>query len=231
MSGLSGNRAGRSGSPPGFRGWWIVGVAFVGQTFSIAPLLVYPFGIFVKPLAEAFKTGRGSISLVASLLDVVIACGAPVAGWLVDRHGARGFITASIVALAACLVALAYVQPPLWHLYALYAVAGIVGMASAPVAYGRVVANWFDRKRGLALGLASAGIGFGTFITVLLAQSLADQVGWRGAYLGLAAASLLIAAPVVGVFMRGTPEEVGLLSDGATHHGLGLRRRSSRRPA
>lgn len=199
-----------------FRGWAIVAVAFIGQAFGIAPLLVYTFGVFAKPLAEAFHSNRGSIALAVSLLDVIIGLSAPAAGWLADRHGARGVIAGSLVALAACLVALAFVQPPLWHLYSLYALAALVGVASSPVTYGRVVANWFDRNRGLALGLATAGIGFGAFITPILAQFLLDRAGWRVAYLGLAGTAFLIALPAVGLWLRGTPQEVGLLADGAS---------------
>ncbi len=191
-------------------------VAFVGQTFGIAPLLVYTFGVFAKPLAGAFHSNRGSIALAVSLLDVIIGLSAPAAGWLVDRRGARGVIAGSIVALTACLIALAYVQPPLWHLYSLYAVAGLIGVASSPVTYGRVVANWFDRQRGLALGLATAGIGFGAFITPILAQFLLDRAGWRVAYLGLAGSAFLIALPAVALWLRGTPQEVGLLPDGVS---------------
>jgi len=193
-----------------------VAVAFVGQTFGIAPLLVYTFGVFAKPLAGAFHSNRGSIALAVSLLDVIIGLSAPAAGWLVDRRGARGVIAGSIVALTACLIALAYVQPPLWHLYSLYAVAGLIGVASSPVTYGRVVANWFDRQRGLALGLATAGIGFGAFITPILAQFLLDRAGWRVAYLGLAGSAFLIALPAVALWLRGTPQEVGLLPDGVS---------------
>ena len=204
------------GKPRLFRGWRIVAVAFVGQAFGIAPLLVYTFGVFAKPLAEAFHSNRGSIALAVSLLDVIIALSAPAAGWLADHRGARGVIAGSIVALAACLVALAYVQPPLWHLYSLYALAALLGVSSSPVTYGRVVANWFDRRRGLALGLATAGIGLGAFITPILAQFLLDRAGWRVAYLGLAGTALLIALPAVGLWLRGTPQEVGLLPDGAS---------------
>jgi sugar phosphate permease len=193
-----------------------VAVAFIGQAFGIAPLLVYTFGVFAKPLAEAFHSNRGSIALAVSLLDVIIGLSAPAAGWLADRHGARGVIAGSIVALAACLVALAFVQPPLWHLYSLYALAALVGVASSPVTYGRVVANWFDRNRGLALGLSTAGIGFGAFITPILAQFLLDRAGWRVAYLGLAGTAFFIALPVVGFWLRGTPQEVGLLPDGVS---------------
>jgi MFS family permease len=203
-----------------FRGWWIVVVAIVGQCFGLAPLLVYTFGIFAKPLAQEFKTNRGSIALAVSLLDVVITFAAPGAGRLADRYGARRVIVVSYFALAAALVGLSLVQPPLSLLYALYAFVGLLGIATTPVTFSRVVANWFDRKRGLALGFASSGIGLGVFIMPSLTQFLIDAGGWRRAYLGLAGTALFIALPVVWIFLIGTPEEVGLLPDGAEAPGI-----------
>jgi MFS family permease len=136
-------------------------------------------------------------------------------GRLVDRYGTRRIIVSSLLSLAAILVSLSYVQPPLWHLYALYILAGSLGVATSPVTYSRVIANWFDRKRGLALGLASIGPGLGAFIGPSLTQFLIDIRGWRQAYLGLAGFLLLIALPVVAIFLRASPEEVGLLPHGA----------------
>jgi MFS family permease len=198
-----------------FRGWWIVVVAIVGQCFGLAPILVYTFGVFAKPLAQAFQANRGSIALAVSMLDVVITFAAPGAGRLVDRYGARRVIVASYFALAAALVALSLAQPPASRLYVLYGFAGLVGIATSPVTFSRVVSNWFDRKRGLALGFASTGIGLGAFIMPSLTQFLIDAVGWRRAYLGLAGTSLAIALPVVWIFLRESPAEVGLLPDGA----------------
>jgi MFS family permease len=109
-----------------------------------------------------------------------------------------------------CLVGLSCLQPPIWHLYALYALAGLTTAATTSVGYSRVVANWFDRERGLALGLASSGAGVGAFLTPLGAQFLIDRANWRIAYLGLAAACLLVAAPVVWLFLRTSPPEAGL---------------------
>lgn len=204
-----------SEAPTGwFRGWWIVGVAIVAQCFGLAPLLVYTFGIFAKPLAQEFHTNRGSIALAVSLLDVVITFTAPGAGRLVDRYGARRVTIISFLGMAVALVGLSFVRPPLFLLYALYALAGLLGIATSPVTFSRVVANWFDKKRGLALGFASTGIGLGAFIMPSLTQFLIDESGWRGAYLGLAVTSLVIGLPVVWLFLKGSPEEVGLLPDG-----------------
>jgi sugar phosphate permease len=94
-------------------------------------------------------------------------------------------------------------------------VAALVGIGTTPVTYARVVANWFNRNRGLALGLASTGVGLGAFIAPSFAQFLIDVSGWRRAYLGLACACLVVAVPVVGLFFVKSPEEVGLFPDGA----------------
>lgn len=202
--------------PRVFRGWWIVLVSIAGLSFSTGTMIVYTFGVFAKPLASELKSSRSSIALAISILDLVVTCAAPFAGRLVDRYGARGVIVTSLVGLSACLVGFSFVQPPLWHFYLLFALAGLVGVATTPVTYSRVVANWFDRKRGLALGLTNSGIGLGAFIAPSLAQFLIERGGWRLAYLGLAAACLLVAVPIVWIFLRATPQEVGLLPDGRT---------------
>ena len=197
-----------------FRGWWIVLAAIVGQSFGLATVLVYTFGVFVKPLTEEFHSSRGSIAFAVSLLDIAATFLAPGVGRLVDRHGTRKVIVASVLALAGCLAGLSLVRPPLWHLYVLYALAGSLGIATSPVTYSRVVANWFDRRRGLALGLASTGVGLGVFIGPSLAQFLIEQSGWRRAYLDLAGLCLLVVVPVVTIFLVSHPEEMGLLPDG-----------------
>jgi predicted MFS family arabinose efflux permease len=68
------------------------------------------------------------------------------------------------------------------------------------------VSDWFDRQRGLALGIANSGIGIGGFVTPLLAQYLIERTGWRGAYMGLAAGCLVIAVPSVWMFLRRPPD-------------------------
>jgi sugar phosphate permease len=209
-----------------FRGWWIVIVSIAGLSFSTGTMLIYTFGVFAKPLANELKSSRSSIALAVSLVDLGVMFAAPGAGRLADRYGARGVIVTSLIGLSACLIGLAFLQPPLWHFYALYAVAGVIGVATVPVTYSRVIANWFDRKRGLALGIGNSGVGLGAFITPSLAQFLIDRSGWRIAYLGLAGACLAIALPVVWIFLRATPEEVGLRADGAPTGATGAPARS-----
>jgi MFS family permease len=209
------NRTGTRAVRGWWRGWWVVLVAMIGQSLSLGPLLVYTFGVFAKPLAREFNSNRAAIALAVSLIDIMVAVMAPVAGRLVDRFNARWVIVISNLALVACLIGLSLVTPPLWHLYALYALAGAVGTGTVAVTSSRVVANWFDRSRGLALGLSSAGVGIGIFVAPSLVQFIIDESGWRQAYLGIGVASLVIAVPLIALFLRATPQEVGLLPDGA----------------
>jgi len=178
-------------------------------------VVVYTFGVFAKPLAADLHVSRASIFLAISLIDLLVTFSAPGAGRLVDRHGARRVIITSHLIVIGCLVGLSLLRPTLWHFYAVFALIGLLGVATTPVTYSRVVANWFDRRRGLALGVASAGVGVGTFITLPLAQMMIERAGWRAAYLGIAAFCLVIAVPPVWLFLRSRPQEMGLLPDDA----------------
>jgi sugar phosphate permease len=123
--------------------------------------------------------------------------------------------------MIGCLVGLSLLHPTLWHFYVVFALLGLLGVATTPVTYSCVVANWFDRRRGTALGIASAGVGVGTFVVMPLAQMLIDRAGWRAAYLGIAGFCLVVGVPPVLLFLRGKPEEMGLRSDNIEPAGTG----------
>jgi MFS family permease len=92
---------------------------------------------------------------------------------------------------------------------------GLVGNGVGPIPYGSVVSHWFDRRRGLALGLMMIGIGSGAMIMPSFAQQLIARFGWRTAYAILGGAVALVAIPVLMVFLKEKPQDLGLLSDGA----------------
>jgi len=83
-----------------FYGWTVVATAAVGLFFSEAPMVVYSFAVFLKPLAENFHAGRGAVSMAFTIHNVVGACIAPFIGRLVDRYGARKVILPGQVLLA-----------------------------------------------------------------------------------------------------------------------------------
>jgi cyanate permease len=98
--------------------------------------------------------------------------------------------------------------------YIFYVALGLAGTGLGPLAYGNVVSRWFDKRRGLALGLTMVGIGCGAMIIPPFAQHLIARFGWRTAYAIFGFVVLLIPIPAVALFLKEKPQDLGLLPDG-----------------
>lgn len=197
-----------------FHGWWIVFVAGVGLFMGYGPIITFTFGVFLKPLTEEFGWSRGQISLAFSLSLLVMSFMLPMVGRLVDRFGARKVIAPSILFFGLGLMSLSLLSANVWHLYAVYIVLGVIGGGTAPIPYSNVISHWFDKKRGLALGVAMVGLGLGAFIMPSLAQILIASHGWRQAYIFIGLMVMVIAIPVVSLFLKETPQLLGQQPDG-----------------
>jgi MFS family permease len=197
-----------------FYGWWVVLTAAIGLLFGYAPIFVFSFGIFVKSFVRDFHLSRTQISLAFTLASLMVSVGSPIAGRLVDRWGARPVILPSIGILGTLVIAFKFISASAWQLYALFLLLGLVGSVTNPVTYCKVVSNWFDRRRGLALGLTMLGLGLGAIIMPPTAQRLIALFGWRSAYAILGGTVLIVSIPIVGLFLKNTPQEIGLLPDG-----------------
>jgi MFS family permease len=205
-----------SGHEKLFYGWWVVLTAGLGLSLGYAPTIVYSFSIFLKPLAQEFHASRGSISLAFTLANVANAITSPLAGQWSDRFGARRVILFTTAAFGFLLISSLLASPGLWKLYLFYVLLGIAGSGAAPVPYGKVISNWFDKRRGLALGLTMFGLGSGAIVIPLLAQRLIAMSGWRAAYAFIGLLVVVVSLPTVGLFLKETPEKMGYLPDGAT---------------
>lgn len=197
-----------------FFGWWIVFVAALGLFMGYGPIVTFTFGVFFKPLSQEFGWNRSQVSLAFSLSLLVMSFALPVVGRLVDRLGARRVIVPSLLLFGFGLTSFALLSPRLWHLYAIYIGLGLVGGGTAPVPYSKVLAYWFDKRRGLALGVAMVGLGLGAFIMPSFAQRLIEVGGWRWAYICIGLMVMGVAIPVVALFLKETPQMLGLRPDG-----------------
>lgn len=205
-----------------FFGWWVVLAAAVGLATGIASVNLWTFGIFLKHLTAEFAWSRTQVAIVLLIGTVVTVLVSPWLGRIVDRFGARRVALPSIVLLALTLASLYWLTPSLLHLYLVFGLMPVLGGGTSSVLFSKVVTYWFDRRRGLALGLALTGVGIGAFVLPLYAQLLIDHLGWRGAYIGLGALMLCVTFPVVALLLRDSPQSMGLLPDGAVQarHGL-----------
>jgi MFS family permease len=102
----------------------------------------------------------------------------------------------------------------LWHFYLIWVGVALLGAGTSPLTYSRLIVKWFDRRRGLALGIGLAGVGIGSALLPQLVQNLNAAFGWREAYLGLGGIVLLVSLPILFKWVRDDPAEFGLEPDG-----------------
>jgi len=210
-----------------YEGWRVAGAASVGVFVSFASLFIYTFGTLLKPLTEEFGWSREGVSAGFGIAAMTVAACSPPLGMLLDRHAARRIIAPALAIFGAAFASLALLTPHLWHLYAVCLVLGIVGNATAQMAYTRAVSSWFDARRGAALALMLSGGAVGAVVLPPLAQGLIDGVGWRAACALLGAMVVVIGLPGVLAFVRERPSPAGapgLARDGASvREGLATR--------
>jgi MFS family permease len=196
-----------------FYGWWVVFASAVGLFLGV-PITVYCFSVFLKPLMQEFHVGRGAVSLGFTLHLLAAAFSAPLAGWFIDRYGSRKVILAGTATFGLILIANRLFSATLGGFYFFCVVLGVALHGVGPIPYGDLVSRWFDRNRGLAIGLMMLGIGLGAMLMPSIAQHLIARFGWHAAYAVFGGAVLLIALPTATFLLRTKPEDLDLLSDG-----------------
>lgn len=204
----------KSGHRRIFYGWWVVLTSAVGLFWGV-PIGVYSFSVFLRPVMQEFHVGRAAVSLAFTVQLFVAALCTPFMGLLLDRYGARKVILSFSALFGAVLLSNKGFSGSLLQFYFFYAGLGLFVHGMGPVPYGYVISHWFDRRRGLALGLMMLGIGGGAIIMPSLAQQLIGRFGWHRAYAILGAAVWFIALPTVAALLKERPQDIGLLPDGA----------------
>ncbi|MBT0670688.1 MFS transporter [Novosphingobium profundi] len=185
-------------------GWLIVLVCLLGISTGPAAFGLSSLGLLSKPLAAHFGWSRTQISAAVSLMMLATALSMPFVGRLVDRFGARRILIPSIVLLAGCFAAVPFVTY-YWQFMAAYLAMGTLAVGTNSVPYMRILATWFDRRRGLAIGIAGSGTGLGFAYVPLLTEALIRHWGWQGTYFGLAAVLLGITLPLAVLVLRESP--------------------------
>src|SRR2546426_8113215 len=174
------------------------------------------FGVYIKPMEDGMHWSRGGLSTVAALGLLLLGAAGPFAGRLADRWGPARVITLALMLVGVGSIASAFVTQ-LWHLFVTAGVLMAVGAGGAALSTGSaIVVRWFDKHRGMAMGLAAGGMSAGQLVFVPLATKLTYAYGWRWSFLWLGVGLLLLIVPVGLWFLRDTPEQAGLRPVGAT---------------
>ncbi len=185
------------------RSWGVVAAATVGLTFSLGTLLLYTFGVFVRPLNAEFGWSRTQLSGALAVSQYTFALSSPVWGLLIDRFGPRSVLLPSVICLSALVASLALLTPNLWHYYFVFAAISFTSGGASPIGYSAVLVRKFNHHLGLSLGLALMGVGIGAAVLPPLAQFLALDLGWRSAYAALGGLTFLFTLPAALVATQG----------------------------
>ena len=194
--------------------WKIVAFTATAQFFSVG-IGYYTFGVYLKPLTDALGVNRFEVSLAISMQMVLMAIISPFAARLLSEYSLRVMMLIGIASISLGLV-IASQATSLWHLYLGFSVAVGIGVAlTSNLACNMVLANWFVRRRGTALGISQAGITFSGVVLVPLATYLVTMYGWHVSFLFFAVVTPVLLGPLIWRFAIRAPEDVGLNPDGA----------------
>lgn len=196
-----------------YYGWKIVGVSFTTLFISIG-FLFYSYGVFFLALEQEFGSSRFGISMGLAFMNITMGLMAPFLGKAVDRYSIR-----SIMLVGACLMAFGFFCAAqisaLWQFYVILGTFLGVGEALLGMIPSQtLVANWFIKKRGTALGIATMGVSMSGMIMAPLSSTLIEHIGWRYTFIVYGLSALAVVVPLVYFVVVNQPEEKGLYPDG-----------------
>lgn len=186
--------------------WWVVVASVIGLMVGTGSVTVFTFGVFLVPVTQELGWSRGTFSSALAVSSVLSTITTPIFGLLIDRFGIRPVALPALALFALGFGTLSLMTPAVWLMYLLYGCVSLTSSCGSPMMYSRAVSAWFDKERGLALGIATSGVGLGTTLMPLLAQYFISHYGWRIAYVDLAAIAFILAFPAVALFMRDPPD-------------------------
>ena len=171
--------------------------AMIGAGCGLSSISFYTHGAFVVSIANNTGWSRGDVQLGVSIMILMAIVTAPTVGFLVDRFGARRVALISIPLYGLSMSSFYFISTSLTAYYLVWAFMSVIAAGTLPVTWTRVVNGWFDRHRGIALGITLAGTGFAATLAPTYVTWLIADYGWQSAYLILACTITLVSLPGV----------------------------------
>ncbi len=212
-----------------FIGWRMVAVAFFVDFVAVG-FFFYSYGVFFKAIAAEFGDSRLGVALGLTVTSAVGAIAAPLVGRALDRFPLRHVIGTGATAMAFGFLGLSLVQTQLQFYLVLGLFIGFGASSMGNLATSKLVANWFERKRGTALGIAATGVSLSGVIMPFLSAAIIESYGWRNGFMVYGFFTLLVVVPLVLRLVISHPRDVGLQPDGALVIDDGKARQDAIRP-
>lgn len=198
---------------PFFYGWAMLPIALVGQ-IATSPGQTYGIAAF----NDSFRLGLGlsHTQLTGAYMLGTLLASLPMSylGGLMDRHGIRRTMMCVVLLFGATCIATSQVTG-LFTLFLAFLMLRMLGQGALSLLSSNTLAMWFHDRLGTAAGIMSAGAALAIAVIPSLHLHLIDRFGWRWAYAMLGLAVWVLMLPLLAIFYRNRPEDVGQLPDGA----------------
>ena len=199
-------------SLPFYYGWFIISLCFL-TTLTSAGVRSSP-SVLIHPLEAEFGWSRTMIASAVSMNLLLFGVAAPVSGWLIDRIGPRmmmlGSLTILIVGVSGTMM-----MTEFWQFFLVWGIIVGIGAGGVGSVLTATVGNrWFVARRGLALGILGSASSTGQIIFLPLFMAMITYAGWRQGSMALIVVAVIL-LPLIFLFMRDDPSEVGLEPYGA----------------
>ncbi|MED3691249.1 MFS transporter [Peribacillus butanolivorans] len=192
-----------------FYGWWIAVATFMIMTLIYAPIANL-VSLFTLPVTKELGFGISQFMVYYTIMALAGMAVGPIAGKLMKKIDIRLYLTLFIVIGAIAFVGFSFATKLIhFYLFAILMGAALIGGAMIPASV--LITNWFNEKRGLCLGIALSGSGFGGIILSPLVNWLITAYGWRSAYLAIGVLIFVVLVPLAVFVIRLNPADKGLL--------------------
>lgn len=187
------------------KGWPVVLAAMIGVALGLSPIPFYTIGMLAPQLSAEFGWSFTELMASISVQSIVVMVASPLAGIAIDRFGARRVGLLSLPAFGLCYISLSLNQGSLILFYAQWVAMSLLGLGTLSATWTRVVTQWFDKGRGIALGVASCGTGITGFLLKPFMAQMIEAYGWRSAVIAVGLLPIVIGWPIVALMFREPP--------------------------
>lgn len=206
-----------------YYGWIILGGSVLAMALG-SGISFWAFGLYIDPMEQEFGWSRAEVSAGFSVSLAFSGLSGPLIGRWVDARGARSAILIGAVMTAVTYLLLATTSS-LWQWFLYLSINAVFRQMMFFIPFQALISRWFDRRRGMALGILGTGFSLGGFVVLIMAFVI-DKVGWDGSFIFSSVAVLVLFLPLTIFVLRNDPSDVGAFIDGESHEEAAERSRA-----
>ncbi|MFZ1983387.1 MAG: MFS transporter [Desulfatitalea sp.] len=196
-----------------YYGWYVVAACF-SLCMLFAGAGFYSFSIFIKPIESEFGWERSAISLTMSIYLIVGGLMGPIFGRWIQRFGPKRVMGLCAVGAGACFMLVSLTQS-LWYFYTTYALLAVTVCGIGVIPVSSLLSNWFDRRRGTAIGISMVGISAGGLLLAPGVGMVTAAFGWKASFLAIGLLVWVVALPMIALVIKDRPADMEFHPNGA----------------